>query len=137
MFNTEIKRIVEVHMEHTKPGDYEPVPFLDALIDNIEDEDEIVHQAITFMIGGFHTSGTMMTWFFYNLGLHPEIQERVQVEIKEALKGENIKAMQEMEKLIYTKQVLNETLRHVKLAPFSERQADKDKDFELALPDIG
>ena len=47
-------------------------------MDNIEDdEDELLHQAITFMIGGFHTTGTYMTWFFYNLGLYEEIQNKV------------------------------------------------------------
>ena len=129
-FKNEIKRIVEAHIEVRNVGDYEPAPFLDALINNIDDQDEIVHHAITFMIGGFHTSGTMMTWFFYNLGLHPEIQEKVRSEIQETLNGDGIQSMGDMDKLIYTKNVLNETLRHVKLAPFSERKAEKDVEVD-------
>jgi len=78
------------------------------------------------MIGGFHTSGTMMTWFFYNLGLHPEIQEKVHQEIREGLQGESLKSMEDIERLPYTKQVMNETLRQVKLGLFTERRAEKD-----------
>jgi cytochrome P450 family 20 subfamily A len=129
-FKNEIKRIVEAHIEKKNAGDYDTAPFLDALIDNIDDKDEIIHQAITFMIGGFHTSGTMMTWFFYNLGLHPEIQKRVHDEIKKNLNGKGLEAMEDIDKLPYTKQVLDETLRHVKLAPFSERQVEKDVEID-------
>ena len=46
-FKNEIKRIVEAYIEVRNVGDYEPAPFLDALIDNIDDQDEIVHHAIT------------------------------------------------------------------------------------------
>jgi len=125
-FKKEIRRIVEAYIDVRNIGDYDPAPFLDALIDNIDDQDEIIHQAITFMIGGFHTSGTMMTWFFYNLGLHPEIQEKVHQEIREALQGESLKSMEDIERLPYTKQVMNETLRQVKLGLFTERRAEKD-----------
>ena len=72
----------------------------------------------------------MMTWFFYNLGLHPEIQEKVRAEIQETLNRDGIHSMGDMDKLIYTKNVLNETLRHVKLAPFSERKAEKDVEVD-------
>ena len=129
-FKNEIKRIVEAHIRVRDAGDYDPAPFLDALIDNIDDEDEIVHQAITFMIGGFHTSGTMMTWFFYNLALHPEIQERVHQELRITLKGGSLQTMEDIDRLPYTKQVMHETLRHVKLAPFTERKAERDVEVD-------
>ena len=43
-------------------GDYELAPFLDCLLDNIEDEEMVYAEAITFIIGGFHTTGNLLTW---------------------------------------------------------------------------
>jgi cytochrome P450 family 20 subfamily A len=63
-FKLEIKNIVKAHVDKKIDGDYDLAPFLDAVLDNIDDEDDIIHQAITFLIGGFHTSATYMTWFF-------------------------------------------------------------------------
>lgn len=73
-FKEEMRRIVIRHKKLKEDGDFDIAPFLDTALDNIEDEDEVIHQAITFMIGGFHTSGNYMTWFFYNLALRPDIQ---------------------------------------------------------------
>lgn len=66
---------MKAHIDRKKSGDYDLAPFLDTVLDNIDDEDDIIHQAITFLIGGFHTSGTYMTWFFYNLGLNLNSRE--------------------------------------------------------------
>ena len=125
-FKNEIKRIVEAHIRVKDAGDYDPAPFLDALIDNIDDEDEIVHQAITFMIGGFHTSGTMMTWFFYNLGLHPDIQNKVQEEIQRTMKSENLESMEALETLIFTKQVVTEIVGYLEFGSFSWRRMGRE-----------
>ena len=129
-FKLQIKKIVQAHIDKKNAGDYDLAPFLDAVLDNIDDEDDIIHQAITFMIGGFHTSGTYMTWFFYNLGLHPEIQDEVRQEIKENLNGKGLTDMEDIEKLTYTKRVMDETLRHMKLGTFSERQAEQDVEID-------
>ena len=56
-FKDEIKTIVDAHKERRAVGDYTPAPFLDTVLDEIDDEDELISQAITFMIGGFHTTG--------------------------------------------------------------------------------
>ena len=125
-FKNEIKRIVEAHIRVRDAGDYDPAPFLDALIDNIDDEDEIVHQAITFMIGGFHTSGTMMTWFFYNLGLHPDIQNKVQEEIQRTMKSKNLESMEALETLIFTKQVVTEIVGYLEFGSFSWRRMGRE-----------
>jgi len=125
-FKQNIKIIVKAHIDRKNSGDYDLAPFLDTVLDNIDDEDDIIHQAITFLIGGFHTSGTYMTWFFYNLGLNLDIQEKVRKEIKSTLSGHGLKSMEDIDKLTYTKRVMDETLRHMKVGTFSERKADKD-----------
>lgn len=99
------------------------------MIDNIYDEDEVIHQAITFMIGGFHTSGNYMTWFFYYLALYPDIQARVRAEIADQLGDGGLTNLGDMDRLGYTRQVMDETLRHTKLASFSERKAETDMEI--------
>ena len=81
IFKDSMRQIVVEHRKQKSSGDYQKAPFLDMLIDNIDDEDEIVHQAITFIIGGFHTTGNYLTWFFYNLGCFQDIQTRVVDEV--------------------------------------------------------
>ena len=99
-------------------------------MDNIEDdEDELLHQAITFMIGGFHTTGTYMTWFFYNLGLYEEIQNKVISEVKQ-IKSDGFSSINDLQKLNYTRKVMNETLRFYKVGLFSERKAEHDVEID-------
>eukprot|EP00091_Calanus_sinicus_P016893 TRINITY_DN3652_c0_g1_i2.p1 TRINITY_DN3652_c0_g1~~TRINITY_DN3652_c0_g1_i2.p1 ORF type:complete len:447 (+),score=111.64 TRINITY_DN3652_c0_g1_i2:82-1422(+) len=129
-FKLEIKRIVQARIAKKNAGDYDLAPFLDVVLDNIDDEEDIIYQAITFMVAGFHTSGTYMTWLFYNMGLYPEIQDKVREEIQKHLEGKGLRDMKDIEKLTYTKCVMDETLRHMKVATFSERQAEKDVEID-------
>jgi hypothetical protein len=54
----------------------------------IEGED-FVGQAFQFLIAGFETSGTTMSFALYELALHPEIQNRLRTEIMEDLNKHN------------------------------------------------
>ena len=126
IFKAEMKKIVTEHKIRREDGDYSLAPFLDTLLDNLDDEDEIVHQAITFMIGGFHTTGTYMTWLFYFLSQRPDIQSKVIEEVSRVRDGEGFTSISDMRKLVYTKRVMSETLRLGKIGLFSERQAERD-----------
>merc|ERR1711953_1631707 len=129
-FKAEMRTIVEEHKRRKYNGDYDRAPFLDIALENCDDEDEIVHQAITFMTGGFHTTGTYMTWFFYNLGLFPEIQAKVVEEIVDKFGSEGLESVDDMKRLDYTRKVMDETLRHAKIGLFTERQAETDMEVE-------
>ena len=123
VFKSEMKNIVKEHRARKEDGDYNLAPFLDAIIDNLDDEDEIIHQAITFMIGGFHTTGTYMTWFLHFLSQRPDIQRKVRKEVRRVRVEEGFRGISDMRKLVYTSKVMNETLRFCKIGLFSERQA--------------
>ncbi len=43
-------------------GDYEVAPFLDTLIDHSPNEDVELADCTAFVVGGFHTTGTTLTW---------------------------------------------------------------------------
>jgi len=44
-----------------------------------------VAQALTFLIAGYETSGSTLTFALYELALHPEIQQSVRAEIVQVL----------------------------------------------------
>ena len=129
-FKAEMRTIVQEHKRRKHAGDYYKAPFLDISLDNFDDEDEIVHQAITFMTGGFHTTGTYMTWFFYNLGLFPDIQAKVVEEVVDKFGSEGLESVDDMKRLDYTRKGMDETLRHAKIGLFTERQAETDMEVE-------
>ena len=42
-------------------------------------------QALTFLTAGYETSGSTLSFALYELALHPEIQQRMRVEIMQVL----------------------------------------------------
>jgi cytochrome P450 len=41
-------------------------------------------------LAGHETTATALSWIFYNLGTHPEIQKKAAAEVWNVLKGQNI-----------------------------------------------
>ncbi|XP_078377093.1 cytochrome P450 20A1-like [Oculina patagonica] len=108
---------------------------IDSILDcDFMDEEETCDQVITFIVGGFHTTGNMMTWCLYYLTKHPEIQEKVFAELEEVLGDEDIKP-QVASELKYTRQVIDETLRASVLAPWGARVHEYDLQVdEFVIP---
>jgi cytochrome P450 family 6 len=44
-----------------------------------------VAQALIFILAGFETSGTTLSYALYELALHPDLQSRLREEIKQLL----------------------------------------------------
>lgn len=80
-------------------GDFEVAPLLDSLIDHEEDEDQLVGDVIAFFIGGFHTTGNLLTWLFYYLATMPEIQDKAFDELKSCIKSGDLLEADEIHKL--------------------------------------
>jgi cytochrome P450 family 6 len=51
--------------------------------------DLFVAQAFQFMLGGYETSATTLSFALYELALHPEIQQRLREEILQVLNKHN------------------------------------------------
>lgn len=69
-----------------------------------------------------------MTWCFYFLATHPEVQDKVYKEIKKEL-GNNDVDFKNINDLSYTRQVLEETIRCAVVAPWAARFQDFDSEL--------
>ena len=49
---------------------------------------QIISDALSFMVGGFHTSGYFMTWLFWYLAKNPAVQEKLVEEVEAEVGGE-------------------------------------------------
>ncbi|XP_073811652.1 cytochrome P450 6g1-like [Musca autumnalis] len=81
-------------------------------------------QAVIFLVAGYETSATTMSFGLFELAKHPEIQEKLRKEIAQAFKdaegGElSYEAFNEME---YLDMVVNETMRMYPAFPVLERE---------------
>ena len=83
---------------------------------------EIRDQAKTLLITGHETTGATLAWFWYCLAGRPDVEARVREEIG-AVVGDRPPRMEDLQALVYTRQVLNETLRLYPPAPWLGRQA--------------
>jgi cytochrome P450 len=73
-------------------------------------EQQIRDEAVTILMAGHETVTNGLSWTFYLLSQHPEIQERVYREVKEALAG-RLPTMADLPSLKYTEMVMAEAFR--------------------------
>ncbi|XP_078321122.1 cytochrome P450 20A1-like [Crassostrea virginica] len=101
---------------------------VDVLIDNVEDKDQIFCDSLTFIVGGFHTTGNLLTWALYFLATHQDVQEKVYKEIKQVLGQDDVEPSTARD-LVYLHQVIDETLRCAVVAPWAARYQDFDSEL--------
>ncbi len=117
-----IKGLLDRQREAKESGDYERAPFLDMLIDKVADEETAISDAITFALGGFDTTSNLLTWLFYFLAKNPDVQDRVFEEVTDALtRSLDGTLIDVKDNLVYTTQVMDETLRRSITAPMTAR----------------
>ncbi|KAG2382210.1 hypothetical protein C9374_005412 [Naegleria lovaniensis] len=76
-------------------------------------KDEVVANSHAFMLAGDETSQQTLIWMFYFISRHENVQEKLREEVirEVPLEGIDFELYQNKEKLIYARNVLNETLR--------------------------
>ena len=82
-------------LNYREKGNYEIAPLLDTIIETAKTERELgeklsqeLGDVTAVAVGGFHTTGTVLTWILYYLTIHPDIQEKVYEELENIL-GDN------------------------------------------------
>jgi cytochrome P450 len=82
-------------------------------------------EVVTIFFAGHETTAATMSWAFYLLSQHPEIEERVRAEIKSVLNG-RVPTFADLPKFVYLQQVLHEVLRLYPSAYMFAREAVTD-----------
>ena len=96
----------------------------------------IVAAAIGFLVAGYDTTGTTLSYACYQLAKSPEIQEKLRKEILQCSKSEQL-TYDEIQSMEYLEQVIFETLRFYNLLGALARVSEKDYPVpgtDLVLP---
>lgn len=91
------------------------------------DGDDFVAQCFAFLTAGIETSSLTMSFFLYEVALHPEIQERLREEMSQVLANHNNEVTYDaIQEMTYLDMVVSETLRKYPIVPFLDRVATSD-----------
>ncbi|XP_048870627.1 cytochrome P450 4F3 [Brienomyrus brachyistius] len=109
--------------EPEKPGDgrntKKVTDFIDVLLLSKDDDgkgltdEEIKAEADTFMFEGHDTTASGLSWVLYNLGKHPEYQERCRAEVDDLLQGRDSEELDwdDLSNLPFITMCIKESLR--------------------------
>lgn len=105
---------------------------LDTLIsEHIKDptkftEDDVTAHVNTFLFNGHNSTGWAATFATYLLGLHHDVQTKVQEELDRVLKGkDDTFTKEDLRELVYLECVIKETHRIYPFAPMFAREAEE------------
>jgi len=90
------------------------------------DENEIIAQAVLFFAVGYETTGTLLTWFFYQMALNQEVQQQLYEELHKAMDTKNEIDYDTLKNLPYLDATVSETLRICSPAIVATRVATED-----------
>jgi cytochrome P450 len=103
--------------------------FLDLLLQARDEEtgrvmtdEELVRNLATFMLAGHETTAVALTWTLWLLGKYPHVQDQVAAEAQATIGSSGAIAAQQVERLTFTRQVLQEAMRLYPPAPAISRQ---------------
>jgi cytochrome P450 len=86
----------------------------------------VADNVLTFLAAGHETTGNALAWILYLLALFPDTEARVTDELLSVL-GDRPSSIDGLDKLVFTRAVVNEALRLYPPAPFMGREAlDRD-----------
>lgn len=89
-------------------------------------DDNIRAQCITFLVAGHETTSGLLSFALHYLLKHPEVVERARAEVDEVLGGTLRPTFEQVHRLRYVTQVLNEALRLWPTAPGFTRAPFED-----------
>ena len=92
-------------------------------------EEDLVNQMMTFLAAGHETTASALTWAFYLLCLHPEVQTRLREEVRATLPpidDTETDTASSLDQCHYLHAVCNEVLRVFSPVPITLREAGRD-----------
>lgn len=73
-------------------------------------DEQVRDQVMTFFLAGHETIATTLSWTWYRLSQHPDIEERLHAELERVLGGRP-PTFEDLPRLSYTRMILREVLR--------------------------
>ena len=73
-------------------------------------DSQVLDECLTLLHAGYDSTAAGMTWCWYLLATHPEIQQRAAEEV-DAVLGGRLACYEDFERLAFTQQIIRETLR--------------------------
>ncbi len=73
-------------------------------------DQQVYDEVVTLLSAGIETSALALAWLFHEIAQHPEVERRVHEEVDSVLAGRPV-TFDDVPKLVYTQQVISETLR--------------------------
>ncbi|HEX4168240.1 MAG TPA: cytochrome P450, partial [Bryobacteraceae bacterium] len=94
---------------------------------SLTDED-IRNELVTFVLAGYETTATALTWTWYLLAQYPRVEQRLHAELDEALGGRT-PTLDDVPRLPYTANVFKEAMRLYPPVLLFARRPKKDLEF--------
>jgi cytochrome P450 len=88
-------------------------------------EQQLFDEVMSIFVGGYETTATALTWLGVVIHKHPDIMEKLLIEIDQTLGGRT-PSYEDIPRLTYTRQVFMEILRMYTIAPFLPRALNQD-----------
>jgi cytochrome P450 len=128
-------------LQRWKPATTNRVDLLSLLIEagratpeDAMDQRQMRDELVTLFVAGHESTSLAMSWLFYLLDRHPEVEERVRAELGRVV-GDGPLAPEDLERLPYARMVIQESLR---LYPpawlFFRVSAEADRIGDYAIP---
>ncbi|XP_043288012.1 cytochrome P450 9e2-like [Venturia canescens] len=97
--------------------------------------EDMTAQAFIFFFGGFETTSTAMSFAAHEVTVNPEVQDKLQAEIDDALNENNgLLTWEAFQGMRYLEAVVNETLRKYPPAVATDRICNKAIEIPAAVP---
>jgi cytochrome P450 len=113
--NTIVYSIIEERRK--QPVDTQATDLLGMLLSARDEEtglgmgdQQLRDEVLTLLLAGHETTATALTWTWYLLSQHPEVERRLHVELEKVLAGRN-PSVAELDALPYTRMVIQESMR--------------------------
>lgn len=107
---TIIKDLIQQYRNRSEPSNDLLAALIDAHDHQAISQNDLIDEIQTFIATGHETTGISLSWVWYLLGQHPECYHRLEDEIRLCLQGQDGQ-YQDLERLEYTKMILEETMR--------------------------
>ncbi|KAG6556322.1 hypothetical protein Mapa_002265 [Marchantia paleacea] len=114
----------EFHEEYISERDPSILHFLLASGDEVTSK-QLRDDLMTMLIAGHETSAAVLTWTFYLLSMNPFVTAKLQREV-DAVLGDRAPTIDDMKKLQYTTNIINESMRLYPQPPVLIRRAMED-----------